>query len=136
MEELFIRWGDYPDIVKIFIERDKNGDICIEFFDKDFKWYQFDKNRTESEQVLEICATGMNSPWTGEVYEGFIEDELDRYDAECRYIYRGTSIVYDSIDFTLYGYGNTKEEAIKDYREKFKWLNTFLPEDFDEYIPK
>lgn len=137
MEELFVEWWDSPDTIRIFTKKLKNGNRIIYFFTKDFETFRFDQNKSKTSQILEVIAQGMNMPWTGEVNEGFIENVLDRFDADCRYVYSGLSIVYDSISFELYGYGDTEEEAIKDYKEKLEWLNTFLSDDFyDEQLPE
>lgn len=130
MEELFIELWDSPCIDRIFIKRDENGNFNIYYSGTVFEDYPFDKNKKQEDVVLTYLSTGMNLPWTGEILEGFLEDTIYRYEADCRYIYSGTSIVYDSMSFELYGYGNTKEEAIADYNEKLEWINTFLPEDF------
>lgn len=101
------------------------------------KVFYLDEECTEvaDSDDLNNWAVVINSPWSQKHLSYKIElncesayEEMDENEPKWRCIYSITG--YDMIEAEVIGYGNTEEEALKDCKELFEYIQkTFNPDD-------
>lgn len=112
-----------------------NKENEFDYYTDDFESFYKDNDEELSNEDLEEWAVTINSPWSQvhETYEIKLNckdayTEMDENEPIWKYEYYVTG--YDGISASVFGYGYTEVEALKDCKIHFKMLqNKYNPED-------
>jgi Sec7-like guanine-nucleotide exchange factor len=112
-----------------------NKENEFDYYTDDFETFYKDNDEKLSNEDLEEWAVTINSPWSQvhETYEIKLNcknayTEMDENEPiwKCEYYVTG----YDGISASVFGYGYTEVEALKDCKIHFRMLqNKYNPED-------
>ena len=112
-----------------------NKENEFNYYTDDFQTFYKDNDEELSDEALSEWAICVNSPWSqiNETYEVKLncKDAYTKMDAnaplwKCKYHVIG----YDAISASIFGYGDTEVEALKDCKNHFEMLqDKYNPDD-------